>query len=229
MKRAAAITGIILLAAASPAIAHRVDEYLQATTLLVSSGRLQLDMRLVPGAAVVATVLDSIDTDRDTAISDAEGQAYGQRVLSDLSLTLDGDPVALQLVASRASTVDEMQRGLGEIQLAFEAELPQGGPHRRLVFENRHRRAIAAYLVNGLVPEERGIRITDQVRNYQQSVYEMTYEQGATASTSVSFGSVLRWGLVCVALVAVLVDQFTSLVRRRGKSAVRCQVSGVRH
>ena len=120
MKRAgvvgATVVGALIANVAATTAAHRVDEYLQATTLLVSSGRLELSMRLAPGTAVAQTVLDSIDTNRDGVLSEAEGQNYGMQVMRDIEVTLDETPVLLKLGSWRASTVDEMLRGQGEVQ-----------------------------------------------------------------------------------------------------------------
>ena len=73
--------------------------------------------------------------------------------------------------------IEEMKEGLGEIQLEFDADVARGGTNRRLVFENHHRSPIAAYLVNCLVPRHPNIRIARQNRNYQQSFYQLDYEQ----------------------------------------------------
>ena len=209
-----ATTWVIMLAAATSLVAHRTDEYLEAATLLVSADQVRVDLRLVPGMAVVSTVLDSIDTDRDGSISDAEQREYGRRVLGDLSLTLDHDPVPLRLVAWDYGSVDEMRRGSGEIQLRFVADLPGGGGRRRIVFENRHRSSIAAYLVNSLVPREPNITIADQQRDYLQSVYQLTYDQGAPGTVSASFGTLLRWGLVIGGLAIALMDRLRWLRAR---------------
>ena len=203
-----------LVLAASAAAAHRVDEYLQATTLLVSSGRVELSMRLAPGVAVARMVLDSIDTNRDGVVSELEGRGYGMQVLRDIEITLDRTPVLLHLDSWRASTVDAMLRGQGEIQLEFAAALPSGGSRRRLTFENRHRAPIAAFLVNALVPES-AIHIVSQTRNYRQSVYELEYQQADASATSVSFGALLR-GLLLIAALAVVFGN-TVLVRRRSR------------
>ncbi len=70
-----------------------------------------------------------------------------------------------------------MREGRGEIQLEFNADVPSGGPNRRLIFENHHQRRIAAYLVNCLVPRDLDIRVTAQNRNYRQSFYQLDYVQ----------------------------------------------------
>lgn len=213
MKRIVAVASVLLFTAAS-ASAHRVDEYLQATTLLVSSGRLELSMRLAPGVAVAPMVLDSIDTNRDGSLSDAELQGYGMQVLRDVVVTLDSTPVVLRLGSWRSGTVEQLQSGQGEIQLEFGAALPRGGSHRRLTFENHHRAPISSYLVNALVPED-AIHIIGQTRNYRQSVYALEYEQANASATSVSFGALLR-GLLVVAALAVVFGN-TVIVRLRSR------------
>src|SRR6266700_7399357 len=73
------------------------DEYLQATILSVDSGRVEGSMWLVPGVAVSSAVITGVDTNRDGTLSEAEQQAYAQRVLRDLLLKIDGQLLALHL------------------------------------------------------------------------------------------------------------------------------------
>lgn len=174
---------LILLFAGTPAIGHRLDEYLQATIISVEKNRVQAQIRLTPGVAVLPIVLGSIDTDANEVISEAEQRAYIDRVLRDLSLTLDGERLRLRLVSRKFPKVEEMKQGLGEIQLEFDADVPRGGPNRKLIFENHYQSPIAAYIVNSLVPSDSDIRITAQNRNYQQSYYELDYMQTGGRST----------------------------------------------
>jgi hypothetical protein len=171
MKKLLAIAAAILLSLPATARAHRLDEYLQATILSVDSGRVDATMRLVPGIAVSAAVIASIDTNGDGIISEAEQQAYAQRVLRDLSLSIDGQPLALRLVSASFPSLEEIRQGIGEIQIEFTADSPRGGVNRRLIFENHHQSGIAVYLVNCLVPRDNNIRITAQDHNVNQSVY----------------------------------------------------------
>ena len=69
-----------------------------------------------------------------------------------------------------------MEEGVGDIVLVLDAEVPGGGPARRLVFENHHESGIAAYLVNCLSPSDPDIRVTAQSRNYEQSPYYIAAE-----------------------------------------------------
>jgi hypothetical protein len=140
-------------------------------------GCCQAQIRLTPGVAVFRKVLANIDTDGDGVISEAEQRAYAERVLQDLSLTIDGARLRLRLVSSKFPRIEEMKEGVGNILIELDADLPRGGPNRRLIFENQHQNRIAAYLVNCLVPGDPDIRITAQNRNYRQSFYQLDYVQ----------------------------------------------------
>jgi hypothetical protein len=165
----------IVLLSGERAFAHRLDEYLQAALISVEKDRVELSMRLVPGVAVSSWVLAGIDTNGDGVISRAEQQAYAERVLGDLSLTAEGNRLRPRLVSVHFPAVEEMKEGLGEIRIELSADLPQGGPNRRLVLQNAHQYRIAAYLMNCLVPRDPDIRIVAQTRNEQQSIYRVDY------------------------------------------------------
>ncbi len=113
--------------------AHRLDEYLQATIISVETARVDASMRLIPGVAVSSIVLAGIDPNADGVISEAERRAYTEGVLRDLSLTVDGDRLKLQLVSAEFPTVEDMKEGLGEIHIDFRAALPPNGLERRLI------------------------------------------------------------------------------------------------
>ena len=187
MKTKLALAGAILLSFGTPTFAHRLDEYLQATTLSLGKDRVQAQISLTPGVDVFPIVLAQIDTDADGVISQAEQRAYAERVLRDLSLTIDGDRLRLRLVSSRFATIEEMKEGRGDIRLKFNADLPRSDSNRRLIFESHHLSPIAAYLVNCLVPRDPDIQITAQHRNYEQSLYELDYVQAGVGSSELSF------------------------------------------
>lgn len=167
------LTAALLLA--GTAFGHRVDEYLEATTLSVGRERIEGQIRLTPGVAVVSFVMSGIDTDGDGRVSEVEQRAYGERVLRDVSASVDGDRLRLQLVSTSFPEAEALKEGLGAIQVDFAADGPGGGGRRTLVFENRHQKAIAAYLVNSLEPRDPAVRVTAQRRNYEQSHYELDY------------------------------------------------------
>ena len=174
----------VVVLAGIPAIAHRLDEYLQGTIITVEKDRVQAEITLTPGVAVFPILLADIDSDADGVISENEQRAYAARVLRDLSLTIDGRPLALRLLSSRFPNLQEMKDGLAGIHIEFIANSPPGGRKRRLIFENHHQSRIAAYQVNCLVPSDPEIQIIGQNRDYLQSRYQLEYEQAGARSDS---------------------------------------------
>jgi hypothetical protein len=170
-------TVAIFLSLGASTSAHRLDEYLQATILSVEKDHVQAFMRLIPGVAVSSIVLAGIDANRDGVVSEAEQRAYAERVLRDLSFTIDGKSVSPTLVSQKFPTTEEIKEGLGEIQIEFTVDVARGGPERRVVFEDHHQNEISAYLVNCLVPRDPNIRILAQNRNERQSFYQLDYAQ----------------------------------------------------
>lgn len=216
--RLAAVIAIFLFTGA-PIYAHRLDEYLQATILSVEKDRVQALMRLVPGVAVSSAVLASIDTNTDGVLSETEQQAYAERVIHDLSLTVDGHHLKLRLISVNFPPTEEMKEGLGEIQIEFHADLPHGSADRRLIFENHHQSRIAAYLVNCLAPRGQNIRIAAQNRNENQSFYQLDYVQAGSRSDALS----LTWwssvgGSLSAAAALLLFARMTSLRRQHNRS-----------
>lgn len=181
----------ILIAAAflslvTPAFAHRLDEYLEATTIEIVKGHATLELRLTPGVDVAAKVLAAIDANGDGVLSDAEQGAYAEQVRRDLSLAVDGAPGPLRLVSFSFPTIHELTAGVGDIELRFEGTLPTDGSNHNLTFENHHLSAIAVYLVNTLLPRDPGIRILKQDRSYDQSAYRLDVALGAPSSSAQS-------------------------------------------
>jgi hypothetical protein len=176
----------ILLSLGAGTFAHRLDEYLQATIISVEKDTVHVFMRLIPGVAISSIVLASIDTNGDGIISESEQRTYAERVLRDLSITVDRKGASPTLVSQKFPATEEIKEGLGEIQIEFTVELAPGGPERRIVFKNHHQNEISAYLVNCLVPRDPSIRILTQNRNERQSFYQLDYAQPASSSDPVS-------------------------------------------
>ena len=184
MKAKVIAVAAVLLCLGGLASAHRLDEYLQAIILSVDKDHVQASMRLIPGVAVSSSVIASIDSNSDGILSQAEQRAYAERVLGDLSLTVDGNRMRPKLVSASFPQIEQMKDGLGEIHIEFTADLPRGGSNRRLILENHYADHNAVYLVNCLVPSDHDIRIVSQSRNQQQSFYELDYVQSGVPSES---------------------------------------------
>ena len=175
MRTTPAPATVILLLLGNPAFAHRLDEYLQATTISIEKDRVAGQLRLTPGVAVFPLVIAAIDTDHDGSISNAEQKAYAGRVLADLSLLVDGERLKLQLISTAFPKLAEMKEGLGEMQVDFAASAPVYGSRHKLVFDNHHLSPMSAYLVNCLASGNQDFQVISQSRNYVQSHYELEY------------------------------------------------------
>src|ERR1700719_4248787 len=98
----------IWLAMVSPAAAHRLDEYLQATRLSIDIARVDVEIDLTPGVSVASNVFGWIDANRDGEISRAEGEAYAHAILRSAVLKADGSPMSMRFVESSFPTLREM-------------------------------------------------------------------------------------------------------------------------
>jgi hypothetical protein len=166
----------IWLACPATAGAHRLDEYLQATRVSIDVDRVGLDIDLTPGASVAPRVLEWIDTDRDGAISTAEGDAYARQMIGSVSLSVDGRREPVTLVESRFPDVRDMRLGEGTIRLRATATLSATAVGRHQVsYLNSHRPEGSVYLVNALVPEDPRVRIAGQQRDQAQHGLTVDY------------------------------------------------------
>ena len=131
LKPVAVVAACVLLAC-TPAWAHRIDEYLQATILSLASNRASASMRLIPGVMVAPSVIATIDTDHDGAFSDAEKQAYAHRVLRDRAITIDGKQRRLNLIPwpfrTRRNCAMAWVRSIWSTTSIFRRRLPPNGP-----------------------------------------------------------------------------------------------------
>lgn len=168
------VAGVALLLPVT-ASAHRLDEYLQATTIAPARDHLALHLRLVPGVDVAGAVIGQIDTDHDGRLSPAEQQAYVARVAHGLSVSLNGEPLALALVPDAATfpSLAAMRGGTGVLDLRFRvrAALKSGANH--LAYRNAGAGPETVWLVNCLVPQDPGLHVLRQTRSQDQSDYQL--------------------------------------------------------
>jgi polyphosphate kinase len=165
-----------LLAVPSALFAHRDDQYLQATLVVIEPSGVRLQINLTPGVAVAEQVLARIDRDRDGAISQNEAAAYARLLMRDLTLRVDGRKLELKLTAPELVSPAELRTGAGIIQLEFSASSgPLATGTHRLTLENRHLSAISVYLFNAAQPRLATVRINRQKRNNNQSKGEIEF------------------------------------------------------
>jgi len=163
----------------APVIAHRLDEYLQATRVGIGIDRVGLDIDLTPGVSVASNVTAWIDTNGDREISTSESLAYAREVLRSLSLSVDGVTAPLQLIDVQAPAVQQMAEGVGTIRLRASADLPATAAGRhQMTLINTHHPESSVYLANALLPADTSIRILAQNRTRDQHSVTIDYEIG---------------------------------------------------
>ena len=175
MRRVFAVISLML---APAALAHRLDEYLQATRLALATDRIVLEMDLTPGVDVAPTIISAIDTDRDGRIAAAEGSAYANRVLAEIVLEVDGKLRPVDLVSDEFPSLQDMSAGIGVIRIEARAPWPGSAGMHALRYRNDHRPDSSAYLVNALVPANPAIEITGQHRDTIQREIRLEFDIG---------------------------------------------------
>ncbi len=189
MRKPMAVAAFCFLFWGRTAWAHRIDEYLQATILSLEANRVTASMRLIPGVLVAPSVIATIDTNHDGEFSKEETNAYAERVLQDLSFTIDGKSLKAQLDASTFPDASQLRDGLGEIAIQYHVDLPPSNDaSRQFILANHHLNAGSVYLVNVEVPQAPGLSIVEQKRNPQQSLYELDYLQSGSVGSSSPLG-----------------------------------------
>lgn len=175
MKWIVAIAAVLAFSVSAPA--HRLDEYLQATRIAVTIHRIDLTIDLTPGVAIAEELLPSIDPVGGARIDSHQGERYAQRVLQDLELELDGKRQPIRLIRATFPARADMEAGEGTIHLQSVAKIATLKPgHHELLFRNDHLPKISVYLVNALVPENKAIQITRQIRDELQKEYRLSFE-----------------------------------------------------
>src|SRR5438132_10628279 len=91
---------LALLVFPSAVFAHRLDEYLQATLVVIEPRAVRLQINLTPGVAIAEKVLAPIDRDGNGVISTNEATAYADLLKRDLIVRLDEREVELKLTAT---------------------------------------------------------------------------------------------------------------------------------
>jgi hydrogenase/urease accessory protein HupE len=167
---------VLLLSPA--AFAHRLNEYLEATTISLSRGKIFLELRLTPGVAIAPDVLKKIDLNSDGRISGSEQAAYLAQLNGDFVLTLDGKVTTIKAVSYSFPTVENMRKGIGDIIIDYEADIEKQGPPHQLTLQNKHYSTVAVYLVNCLLPADTTIRVKNQTRSINQSFYQLNFTTG---------------------------------------------------
>jgi hypothetical protein len=186
--------------------AHNLDEYLQAARLSLVRDRVDLELDLTPGVAVASGIIAIIDRNADAAISSEEARAYGQTVISDVRLSLDGHAIDVRLDRVEVPPAADLRAGLGTIAIRASGSVERlGGGRHSLQFKNDHRPTGAAYLINAFAPADPAIHVISQTRDWIQREGRIEYE--------IRSSSAARW-LWLFAVVACFPRQVATLARK---------------
>lgn len=185
MKKCFVFFAVLILLFQS-ATAHRLNEYLQATTIRISPEKLLLTVRLTAGRDVAASILKGIDVNNDKLISEEEQQKYVARFSRDVSFTLDGSAISPKLVFSSFPVVDAVTKGIGDIVIEFEINPGKKDSAHQLHIHNSHQRSVAVFLVNCLIPADANTHVISQDRSADQSDYTLAFVTGDSSSKKIS-------------------------------------------
>jgi hypothetical protein len=159
---------------------HPRDELGQASYVGITSTAVTIELNLTPGdklASAFATLAEKPD--------------YPQRVLSDLTLSLDGIALPLHLVKWQLPEHESLRRGEQSVRLFLQAPLAAlaGGKHT-LRFQNFYApvKMKNGYLATTLTGTD-GIRIGKQIHNSTQQKLTIEFQAPTTSlSQSLSAG-----------------------------------------
>ena len=209
------ITGVlslfVVLTAAVPASAHRLDEYLQAMRVDVRPESIVLELDLTPGANIAADVLAALDPDCDGTIDRSEADAYVTTVLRSLDVAVDGERLTVGLVNRTFPSVDDLRAGAGVIRLTANADAVQSRGRHRLRVANGYRNDVGVYLANALRPDPGPITIASQSRDPRQQALTIDYLIEGPLLTRTS----MAWTVFAVLLIGCCAYWRVQGVRRR--------------
>lgn len=194
----------ILLLFPTTSSAHRLDEYLQATRVSVVRERIALEVDLVPGANLASDVVALIDRDGDDQVRPDEARRYGNTVIADIVLMLDGRRLSLTLTEVQVPAIAVMRDGMGVIRIAAAAAVNASAGRHELFYRNDHQPHVSAYLVNALIPGTRALSIVGQRRDVRQREFHLDYVvTGSSSAIAWSMGALFSLAALAVSRTRV--------------------------
>ncbi|MBO1326572.1 hypothetical protein K2X14_15525 [Acetobacter sp. TBRC 12305] len=166
---------LVLLGLPASAQAHRLDEYLQATTVTLARDHILLHLRLTPGVDVAESIIRQIDRNGDGRLSFAERRSYVWQVTQRLSFSLNGHSDRLLTEVAKFPSLTAIRTGTGviDLQIRIKTSLQKGNYH--LAYTNRGAGPETVWLVNCLQPQDPAIHIVQQKRSENQSSYMLDF------------------------------------------------------
>jgi len=172
------IAGLLLLLGAMPgaALAHPLDEFYQVTYLVLNNDRLTLKIELYPGVLVAPQLLSVLDSNQDDDLSQAEIAAYVQHFISDLSLTVDGEPLPLTADNLDFPPVLAIRAGQAVIRFDLHAAPPAAEGAHTLFYKNKHMPDSGVYVINAMTETPAMLELVNRQRDVQQTSIQLEYQ-----------------------------------------------------
>lgn len=188
MRRAAlawwlALIGLTIVA--TPAGAHPLDEYIQATYVTVSPGTATVELKLSPGVLVVPSVLTRLDPDGDQQIADTDARAYADDLLRQVTLRVDGTALPLTINDLQVPTYQLTQAGYGTLVVRALAALPAAadGSSHELTVRNANTADNPRFQINAFVSDHTAVTLGPQQRDSEQRQLEVTFTLGDSSQS----------------------------------------------
>ena len=221
-----AIAGLITMlcvAMGASLSAHRRDELWQAARVGVEPDRVRLEISLTPGIQIAEAFIREIDDDGDLRLSEAEQQAYAERVLG---VSLFGSTTRLRsAVAGRRSFSGRrpvaQRRGGDHARDGGRSAVLESRRAPALLFAMTARRPTTS-LANALCPTAIASGSLGQERDFYQRQLTVAFELREGQPSSFNWA----WlGLVCALPLVVAVCRRPGRSRRPGHRVSRVGVS----
>ena len=239
---------ISVLLPAQPAAAHPLDVYLQAAYLTPAPSTIAVELDISPGVLVAPGALDDLDADRDCQITDAEANAYADRVLEHLHVQADNQTLPLSFTKIDVPAYLTLQAGYGTVRLYAQASKAPTtvGPHK-VFFRNDFAPKGAAYQVNAVVNKNQPVVLGTQHRTATQQQSSIDYRIDTTAApapaaaaearpapaaatgrlASILQSRSLSWGVILLALgLAALLGALHALTPGHAKTLMAAYLVG---
>ncbi|HEY1306408.1 MAG TPA: hypothetical protein VGF24_22795 [Vicinamibacterales bacterium] len=184
----------------SPAGAHRLDEYLQATRVAIDPDRIVLEIDLTAGANIASRIVGLIDTNRDGRLSRGEQDDYARQVLASIRCTIDGHLTPSSLLMTQFPELEAMAAGTGPIRLRAAVDVSPGSGRHQLDCVNMHARDMSVYLVNALMPSDTRVRIGPPHRDPLQRELSLDFDIAPDA-----FWFRAGWSIVACVVIGGLI------------------------
>ncbi|MEI7582101.1 MAG: hypothetical protein WCJ44_05470 [Runella sp.] len=175
--RSILLVGVLCWFLPESILAHRLDELLQSSYIMIAPDQISIEIILTPGATIASGVFQAIDNDHDGKLSVDEKRIYAKKVLNNTYLKIDGKEQKLVLFDVSCSPLQDLKEGVGKIRLLVSAEINDDLSKHQLYYMNTFEPMMSVYTINALMPNSKEIKILKQEREQNQFEIYIDYQQ----------------------------------------------------